>query len=57
MDKNIKLIRKIIQARHGGLEDAPDGQILTIWNALAPDDQKRYLAEQEPERTANAPVD
>lgn len=50
MDKNIKIIRKCITARHGGMETASDGQILTVWNALTPAAQRQYLDEQGTER-------
>ncbi len=45
MDPNIKLIRRIMAARHGGLAAADDEQILAVWNALLPADRERYLKE------------
>ncbi|OQA02128.1 MAG: hypothetical protein BWY71_00132 [Planctomycetes bacterium ADurb.Bin412] len=61
MNKNIKIIRKCITARHGGLESAPDSEILTVWNALTPADQKKYLDQYDHQldrkETTDAPVD
>lgn len=53
MNKNIKIIRQCITARHGGMEAASDEQILTVWNALDAASQKQYLTEQE-EKKGNA---
>jgi hypothetical protein len=39
----LKQIREAIIRNHGGLEQATDGQILTVWNALDAATQQRYL--------------
>lgn len=49
MNKNIKIIRTVILANHGGLQDASDHAILTVWNSLDADTQNRYLSAQQTE--------
>ena len=41
--EDIKTIRAAVCRNHGGLEQAADGQILTVWNALDAATQQRYL--------------
>ena len=41
--EDIKTIRAAVCRNHGGLEQATDGQILTVWNALDTATQQRYL--------------
>lgn len=39
----METIRQAVLAHRGGLTDASDAQIKTIWNALDSDVQKQYL--------------
>jgi hypothetical protein len=39
----LKQIKEVVRRNHGGLEQATDGQILTLWNALDKATQERYL--------------
>jgi hypothetical protein len=45
--KDIKTIRAAVCRNHGGLSEATDGQILTVWNSLLPETQKKYLEQSE----------
>jgi len=41
--KEIDQIRKIVVQHHGGLQDASNQQIMTVWNSLSDDAKKRYM--------------
>ena len=42
-------IRKMVCANHGGFDDANDAAILSVWNSLGPEIQKRYAEKQKSE--------
>lgn len=41
--EDIKTIRAAVCRNHGGLEQATDDQILTVWNALDTATKERYM--------------
>jgi hypothetical protein len=43
---DMKEIREAICKHHGGLEQATDGQLLTLWEALDKSVQERYLKKE-----------
>lgn len=49
-------IRRAILAHHGGHQEATDHQLLTIWQALPPDVQERYLRELSDAEFGSRPV-
>lgn len=53
---DIKKIREVICKHHGGLEQATDGQILTVFNALEPSVQERYLKKETKTKGADDAV-
>lgn len=48
MKPDIKTIRQAVLTHRGGLQNATDAQILTLWNSLPADVQQQYLADVRP---------
>jgi hypothetical protein len=48
MDMDMETIRKAILKHRGGLEEATDGQIMTIWLSLDSTTQQEYLKKVQP---------
>jgi hypothetical protein len=45
--EDIKIIRAAVCRNHGGMEQATDSQILTVWQSLTAETQKKYLSQKE----------
>lgn len=52
MTKDKTKIRKAILANHGGLGEAGDTQIMTIWNSLDEQTQKKYMEKLKEKKDA-----
>lgn len=57
MATQIKKIREAVCANRGGLSDATDSQIMTIWKSLPADVQKQYLESIKGRKESDAPGD
>ena len=51
---SIKRIREVILANRGGLNNASDAEIMTIWNSLPPEIQKQYEESTKERKGKNA---
>jgi hypothetical protein len=50
--KDFEKIKKAVLKHCGGFENASDGDIISKWNSLSDDIQKKYLTEIVEERKA-----
>lgn len=57
MATQIKKIREAVCANRGGLGEATDSQIMTIWKSLPADVQKQYLESIKERKASDAPGD
>jgi len=54
LNMSIKRIREVILANRGGLNNASDAEIMTIWNSLPPEIQKQYEENTKERKGKNA---
>lgn len=53
--KKMKEIREAVCANRGGLEEATDSQIMTIWNSLDKATQTKYIESIKERKGQDAP--